>query len=72
MTKIMKLIISNNRTNTTHINSEPITHTIYSMDETGFHCNEEYQSQHYSPRAFAQSPCNCSNNQYFGLFLHCD
>lgn len=49
-----------------------IKHTIYSMNKTRLHGDEEYQYQHYSPRDFSKSPCNCGHNQYLGLLLHCD
>lgn len=44
-------------------------HTVYSMNEARLRGNKKNQRQHYSTRAFAQSPCYCGYNQYFCLFF---
>ena len=55
----------------THMNRKLLT--IYRMNEAcWFQCNKKYQQQCYSTRAFAKSPCYCSNNQYFGFFTLCN
>ena len=57
----------------THMNRKLLQLTIYRMNEAcWFQCNKKYQQQCYSTRAFAKSPCYCSNNQYFGFFTLCN